>query len=963
MKTFIDSVAGYLLEKYKNLTKVTIIFPNRRPALFLLRSIGERCETPVFAPTTYSIRDFIYTYSNLNKADNITLLFRLYRVYCNIHSQESLYAFEHFISSGELMLADFNDIDNYMVNPSDLFSNLDKAKAIEQWNPGKHELTEFELQYLEFYQKLYDYYRHFTTELLNEGLAYDGLAYRTLAEKILLGNEFIKYGHQYIFAGFNALNAAEKIIIDHFVSKSGGELIWDADISYVDDDKQEAGTFLRANLQQWPNKYPGFIEDSLFSTRKNIHIIGAPLSLSQAKYAGQIAGDIFRAESNEIHNTVVVPADETMLPAILESIPEEIQHINVTMGYELKNSVIFRFIYAYIRLFSSSQKKTENKVSFRFSYNSLNIFISHPYFRYIFSDTNISFGEELIRLILERNKLFYTADELESLIHSSAQLSAKEPDSFISLLRGISTAAELNQKCTDLTGKIFHAIKIDDIISKNMISSLKEVLKSMHDYILKADFEIHIPLFELLFLRLTGNLRIPFEGEPLGGLQVMGFLETRCLDFKNVIITNVNEGFIPSGGKRMLTFIPFDLRKYFEMPLPAHKDAMYGYYFLRLLQRAQNIWILYNTEPDVFSGKEMSRYIRQIEYEFTHRAGNNWTVNHQILQVNVKPQLMDKKHSGVEKNNLVLEKIEKRFQKGFSSSSLYNYLECPFRFYLNYILDIKETDSEIAQSVEMDILGTVVHETLKEIYKPYINARLDNSIFDKALRDYKMLLDQQFEKHYPGGEMSTGKNLIILEVARTMIQNVLKSDIRQSEYETVIPICIENDIPAIVVYNEKTYRLYGKFDRVFMHNQDIRITDYKTGKVDSLRLIGRGQTFEDLDLSKLNNKKFQLLFYLLLYKCSDMQLQTKPDKIHAGIMPLRKFDNTFVPLEYSEKEKEIPESVLNDFKLFIFKMIDEIKNPDVPFSKTDDAEKCSFCIYKSVCNYFSPIQKTDNSDE
>ncbi len=963
MKTFVDSVAEYLLETFSNLNEVSVIFPNRRPSLFLYQAIGKHSEKPVFAPKISSIRDFIYAHSNLKKADNITLLFRLFKVYSSIHQKETAYSFEHFISSGELMLTDFNDIDNYMVQPQNLFSNIDKVKLIEQWNPGKHELTELETQYLEFFHKLYDYYSVFTNQLLQDGLAYDGLAYRTLAEKIKEGNGFREKGQKYIFAGFNALNAAEKIIIDHFVSNIGSELIWDADISYVQDEKQEAGTFLRQNLQQWQNKNQRFINEQLFSTEKHIHIIGAPLSLSQAKYAGQIANEIFSNDNNEINNTVIVPADESMLPSLLESIPEQIEHINITMGYELKNTVIFQFIHSFIRLFSHLQKQTGSNNDQRFSYSSLIEFIKQPYFRFAFSQSYISLSEEFVQLILDKKRLFYSTNDLEKLISTSEKLTASNFENFITQLKHIQSSANLNDTCIELTLEIAERHEKTDTISRNMIVSMKEILLILRDYIQSAEFNIGFSLYELLFRRLAGNMRVPFEGEPLGGLQIMGFLETRCLDFKNVILTNVNEGFLPSGNRRLHSFIPFDLRKYFGMPLPAHKDAMFGYYFLRLLQRAQNIWLLYNTEPDVFSGKEMSRYIRQIEYEFKHRAGKNWNISHRVLQIPLKQRLMDKVHSGAGKNKAVLDKIENRFVKGFSASSLYQYIECPFRFYLSYVIGIRETKSEISQSVESDILGTVVHETLKEIYKSQINNPLNEVFFKAAAQNMNTILDNQFEKHYPGGDMNYGKNLIIQEVARNMVRNVLKEDRKQTETGVVIPLYLENDLQVVLENETNFFSLYGKFDRIFKQNGEIRITDYKTGKVDSLRLLTRGKNLSDLDFNTIDGKKFQLLFYLLLYKNSELSVQNTSNNVRAGIMPLRKFNSAFVPLEFSEKEAWIPDNLLDDFKLFIFSLIDEIKNPDIPFVKTSNSEKCRFCIYISVCNYFSPIFGNDTTDE
>lgn len=963
MKTFIETLAEYLFRQSPDLSHTVIVFPNRRPALFLNRALGKLSDKPIFAPQTFSIRDFVYHYSDFSQTDNITLLFQLYDVYCQINTSENTHAFEQFVSSGELMLADFNDIDNYMVNQKLLFSNLDQAKAIELWNPGKNELTDTESRYLEFFQKLFEYYTAFREHLGRNRMAYDGMAYRQLAENIENGKSYIDPEMKYIFCGFNALNKAEQLIINHFITEGKGEIFWDADESYVFDKNQEAGMFLRKNLETWPSQHKIRIGSELFTTTKNITITGAPLSLSQIKYSGQILNEIFNSDPAEINQTVVVPADETSLYSVLESIPEDIQHINVTMGFNFQESMIFQLISLYIRLHVKSYKMNPDAEVLRMYYEDIISFLKHPLFKYIFGTDNIDAGDIISNRILQQNKLFYTSLELEALLKHVPESPGFSVEDFLNLLDYTGNSELLAQKCITVCELISEHLPGSEEVLKVMISSSAGVLSMLKAYSEKVGFQVNLNVFEMLFKRLTSNLKIPFEGEPLGGLQIMGFLETRCLDFKNVILLNFNEGFIPPGSKRMQTFIPFDLRRSYGMPLPSNKDAMYAYYFLRLLQRAENVWILYNTEPDVLSGKEVSRFVRQIEYEFKQKAGDNWNVIHNVLQIPVSSASNDNFHEGVVKTPLVMNILEQRISKGYSASRLFNYFECPFRYYLKYVLETEEPTNEIAGSVEMHTLGTVVHETLKEVYSSGINMVLDKKFFDHAMKSWKTILDQQFAQNYPGGDMTTGKNLIVYEVAGTMVRNVLLADRKAADNHEIIPLFIENEISASLQVQDRTFPVYGKFDRVDQFDGTVRIADYKTGKVDSLRILKRGQSPEVIDFNEFDSKKFQLMFYLLLYTGAQNISKSGSAFPQTGIISLKKSVIEFKALEFSEKEKEIPADVLEKFGQFVGELIAEIHNPHIPFFRTEDTEKCKFCVYNSICNYFSPILTDDTNDE
>jgi len=615
-------------------------------------------------------------------------------------------------------------------------------------------------------------------------------------------------------------------------------------------------------------------------------------------------------------------------------------------------------------LFVKSAASLEKGREIRMYCEDIVAFLRHPMFSLCTYTENHELGKLLSKAVITQNRLFYSLTELMDLEQQLIQSGDLKSSCISDLFLKKRNPEELINSCIKLCDSIEDNIDESEVVETAMIRAMRDLMIQLAGYVDAAGFVVTLSGFYMLMQRLGSSFQVPFEGEPLGGLQLMGFLETRCLDFKNVIITNCNEGHIPAGSKRMLTFIPFDLRRSFGMPMPSHKDAMYAYYFLRLIQRAENIWILYNTEPDSLSGKEMSRFIRQIEYEFVHRSSGNWNVSHKILQVHPGTAIPDEDERGVEKSKEIMKILDNRIKQGYSASRLFNYLECPYRFYLSQVLKIEEPRTEVPGSVEMNVLGTVVHETLSLLYGNNVNIRLDSKFFVESEQKIQSILTSQFQEHYPGGNMKSGKNLIVFEVAKQMVKNVLKSDQQLGENNNLVPLMIEKTLYAqITAHNGTTYPLQGKYDRIDRMNDLIRIIDYKTGKTDTLRLLKKNMEPEELDFWELDAKKFQLLFYLLLFmESEETEKLTKKIPI-SGIVSLKKSSVEFKPLEYSDKQKEITEELLDDFKGFVAGLISQIHDPSVPFFRTSDTNKCRFCVYTSICNYFAPITNNEIDNE
>ena len=968
MKKFIEIVIDNIFEDGNNdYSDIAIIFPNRRPAAFLKNELGKLIDVPFFPPVCFSIRDFVFQYSGYQRAENLQLLFKLYDVYVSINAQkQDLYSFEQFVSSAELMLIDFNDIDNYLIKPEKLFSNLEEARAIELWNPGKDKLTEMEKAYLDFYKSLIKYYSAFQKSLSEDNIAYDGMAFREFAENIhtlCLENTFKKI----VFAGFNAITPAEEKIINYFVNKKIATIVWNDDKYYVDNKYHEAGFFLRNNFNKWnKNSIRSSISnESMIDTQKEITIIGAPLSISQTKICGQIINELFdvnkklsgEEKNKKLINTAIIPGNIDLTTEILKSIPAHIENINVTMGLPITKSAAYELVVKFVSLHVNSFKNRESNQNMKFYYKDILQYITCPYFDYQNKDV-LQSGEKIAAEILKRNRKFYSKNELLNILSGDNNIEQNIKQLIDTNFHECQNIKELTQLCSALCQTLADNLSSSDQLTSYIFSSLSNVMLEISEYIDSVKFKLNPTSFALLFKRLSSMIEIHTEGEPLKGLQVMGMLETRCLDFKNIIITNVNEGFLPEGTRNFLTFIPFDIRKSFGLPLPKHKEAIYSYYFYRLLQNAEKVYLIYNTEPDLFSGKEKSRFIKQILYELHPKTTGNWKISHKILKIDNNGQLINlpDKHE-IFKNEKIMEMLINNASQGFSPSRLWDYIECPFRFYLKHLLKIDEDIEDIEETMEAKTMGNVIHDAIERIYKDANNIVLDKYFYERALSALPDLLNKIFEKHYREGSMDEGVNLLIYEISKKMIENHLNFEKKEVENgKKIIPLFQEKDLDYTLfkTTNNIQVNIHGKIDYIALCDGNLRVLDFKTGEVKSLNLSKKKEIIFENIIHSLNNQKFQLLMYLLLVKKSELS-ELKPynnNKIYSGIIPLKSGVPAPHYLKTSQWETSsiIDAPILDEFSKYLEGLITEILNEEIPFYLSEDNKACEYCIYSGICN-------------
>jgi RecB family exonuclease len=939
MTTFLQKTADYIYNHYQDkLEDTCIILPNRRAALYLKKFISEKAQKNIWSPQIFAVEDFIATISDKIIVDNVSLLFELYNIHQELEKGDAR-SFDEFISMGEIMLHDFNEIDLYLVNTESLFSFLSETKAISLWNLDGKELTAFQQKYLKFYNSLNTYYKLLNERLFSRNQAYQGNLYRFVADNITEQIQKIKW-NQLVFAGFNALTTSEETIIKYLMKEGIAKTLWDVDEYYLNNPQQEAGKFIRKYSESWLNNIE-WIGNDLKTGAKEINIIGVPMKIGQVKYAGNLLNDIYNKEGN-LEHTALVLNDENLLIPMLHSIPEEAKTFNVTMGLPFKHAVLYNLIDAVLllhenRIRLSNPQKGKNG----FYFKDITKVLSHPY---LMSEFNF---EEIISSIGISNRLFYDSDELVKKIQgivpaddsviSNVFLIWQNPKDAIFYLKGLTDILHLRFKSDKnrfLEDEyLYHFAKL-----LFQLDNLPELHQSF----------ITIRTFRSIFTRLAAKTSIPFYGEPLEGLQIMGMLETRTLDFENIVMLSVNEGILPAS-RSLNSFIPLDIKHQFGLPDYADKDAIFAYHFYRLLQRAKKVFILYNTEADEFSGGDMSRFIYQIVNELP-KYNPNIMIQEQLLNISSEDNLQNKDIQIIKHEN-ILKRLNELAMKGFSASALNTYINCSLQFYFKNVAGIEELE-ETEEIIAANTLGSAVHDVLAELYQPFIGKILSADDIKMMFPKVEALTEKYFIKWYKDGDISFGINLLTVKMAKIFIANLLKNEalyidkilkentlltvnMLEQKLECVLDCYISDQIPFI--------KLKGYVDRIDSTPGFIRIIDYKTGNTlqSELNLTDAGLLITDPKFAK----SMQLLIYALLYMKEHPENE---NPMQAGIISLRNQAKGFMNVNY-EGNMFLSAENLHEFEKILSKLIQEIFDETLPFEQTENEENCLYCAYKEIC--------------
>lgn len=902
----------------------------------------------MWLPTIISAEDLIAELSELKTLEDIDLMCYLYDSYKIVYGPKAE-SFESFAKWGQLILQDFNEIDRYLANSDQLYENLKDIKEIENWSLGEEILSEYQLNYLEFMNSLGAIYKHFSSFLIENKWAYQGLAYKQAVANIK-SNIFEDKFHKLIFCGFNALNAAELKLFYRFYEKNKADILWDVDKYYFDNPNQEAGLFLRSNFELFKQRNPLFIQDN-FKTKKEIQIVSVPKQIGQAQVVKQVLQK-YIDNNIPLDKVAVVLANEKLLWPVLQQLPPAIEHVNITMEYPLKYTSTYGLIDILLQIQLNFDKQTRKQKTLY--HKDLLALLRQPLFKNYLTGKGIVLDPILIiHQITQRNLNFISATVLEQLFNQNYSLLSpllepmKSTSDFCNLLQGLLETLINYFTKHQSTNQSNLELEYLQVILKNL-NRLSEILTKYQHF-------NNIQSFKQLYNQVVGNSSAPFVGEPLKGLQIMGVLETRTLDFDYVILVNVNEGVLPSG-KSINSFIPNDLKRVFGLPLYIEKDAIYAYHFYRLLQKAKDVTIIYDSESDSFGKGEKSRFVTQLQLEMSEYNSEikitESVASFQNLPTDLINSIVINKNAET-LNTIIKKATSNEIYCGLSPSSLTSFKECSLRFYFRYGVGLKET-KEVEEIAEASTFGLILHKSLEVLYGPFINQIIQIKNLEEALLKIGPTVDQSFVSFFDGNE-PVGKSLLQKEVIKVYVKKLLKNDIQfitkltaQNQVMSILKLEEEFSAPLTIKINGKdtTVFIKGKIDRIDSYNNMVRVIDYKSSVKDSDQFVF--SNFENLFNDKNYNKQFQLLLYSwLLYKnnfCQANQLMT-------GIIPFKVFINEpKYLLDSGKKPFVFSDEFLIDFENELKLFVMQIFNHSSRFEQTEDISSCTYCSYNTICN-------------
>jgi ATP-dependent helicase/nuclease subunit B len=916
MTTFIFDVLKDLQNKHENLSELTFILPSKRAGLFLKHQLAQVTNQTIFSPKIISIETFVEELSQLKTISNTELLFEFYSVYIQQTKKEDIDSFESFSKWAQILLQDFNEIDRYLIPQKNIFEYLSAIQDLKHWSLETQQ-TDFVKKYLSFWNRLNNYYSKLSEQLLSDNTGYQGLVYRKSAENI---ETYIQNNPktQHVFLGFNALNTAEETIIQALLKNNIASIYWDIDSTFINNPKHDAGLFTRQHKTKWNyfKTHPFNWITTNYSEEKHINIYGVPKNIGQAKYIGSLLKQL-KTEKGHLNNTAVVLGDENLLIPVLNSLPNNIDALNITMGFPL-NSIPLATLFEHLFLIHKKQSNS-------FYHKDVINVLSNQYIRPLLHIEGVDYTSEILSAIDANNFIYITVERLKSIAYPAFEV--------IDLLfsNWESSIDSVLKNCSKLILSIKNQLdqnKQVNVLSLEYLFRFNTLFNELNRLNLTYHHIKDVSTLYSVYKELLSTETLDFQGEPLQGLQIMGMLESRVLDFETVIISSVNEGILPSG-KSNNSFIPFDVKIENKLPTYKEKDAVYTYHFYRLLQRAKNVHILYNTEIDTLTGGEKSRFITQLELENTH------LIKHQIVMPTVP--VIQRELNVVAKTNEVINVLKTVADNGFSPSSLTNYIRNPIDFYYQKILKIKEQDA-VEETIAANTLGTVVHNTLEDFYKPFTGQFLSIDIIKTMISHIEKTVTHHFKDIYKEGDITTGKNLIIFEIAKRYVLNFLNleiQDLKHGNQIKIIAIEAENKVPFNIPEIEFPVYLTGKVDRVDEYNGSIRIIDYKTGNVASTQV--EIVNWEDIttDYSKYS-KSFQILTYAYMMEASGkINLP-----VEAGIISFKNMSAGFLKFAKKEGSKRakdtfITKETLEAFEIELKKLILEICNTNIPFTEKE----------------------------
>lgn len=935
MTTFLRQIAERYYEEFGcRMESVAFVFPNRRAGVFFRQALASVASEPMFAPDILAINDLFLRESALLQADRVTLMFCLYQAYCKVMPQPTQETFDRFCFLGEMLLADFNDIDKYMADARQVFQNIGDLKELERdmtwlndeqreivhrfWQvvlDNRNEGKAFEQQFSDIWSKLFDIYTTFKADLRQRGIGYDGMIFREVAEKA--DDLHLDY-ERVVFVGFNALTTTEAKLFDKCQRQGIGDYYFDYQSPEIVQDNTVAGRFIDEN-RRFVARFE--LDAPQQPTDRQIELIATPSDIGQTKQVYRILNELQREDTENTNlRTVVVLPNERLLVPTLYAIPDTIATVNVTMGYPLSLTPIAALMEQLITLQRNKRQQGEET---RFYHKHVLAVLNHPYI--------CTREPDKVRTLVAR----ITAENLflvpPTLFDGNGELLPL-------LFRPVADTTDFLTYFIAIVDALAPQV---DTLDREFCDGYKAAVNCISANLKQFGQDIALPTLLRLLQQLIAGLTVAFQGEPVEGLQVMGTLETRALDFENVIITAFNENVFPRQNHTPST-IPYTLRRVFGLPTYEYHDAIFEYNFYRLIYRARRVYLIYDSRTDGQHG-EVSRYAAQLEY---------------LLQVPLTKKAVGynieypvRNNGEIPKTGEVLTRLQAYCTQGsgksISASDVNAYLECPLRFYYSKVEALAEPD-EVSETIEANTFGSIYHKVMELLYKPYENkpvtsAALDNIITNKQLinRTLNTAFSEIFYKQKCPMPLF-GQNLLVAHVIETYVQQTLQFD--RDKRAPFVYCCAEqrvNDV-ALQLNNGLSVNLKGIIDRVDEKDGIVHISDYKTGSC-VLDFKNIDQLFDTSDKDR-PKAILQLFFYTLLYRQKTGCQHVKP-----LLYALRSSFRT-VNITCEKQEVHDADVYFDDFCAALDKCLTEIFDAAVPFRPTEQTKRCSYCTFKQICN-------------
>lgn len=947
MNSFLYKVAQWLVKNYQNsFSDICLVYPNQRTGVFLTESFKSLIDKPVWLPLGCTINEFVERYTTLRQTENIELLSILYKVYKSF--TKTAEPFDDFYFWGELMLNDFNDIDKYLANADIVLQNVASIKDMESnWefldeeqisvlkrffnNFDVNQKSKLKDEFLKVWQVLLPVYKAFKQELISQETGYEGMVYQSALEGIkqkLPDFDFKKV----IFIGFNAITPVEEEIFSLLKKHSLATFCWDYDEYYIDNKLMEAGMFQRKFIKEYPNTDLNDF-NNLLNPEKSFDIISVPTDFSQLITTSQIIQSI---DNSKHSNTAVVLSDEQLLLPLLNNLPNNVNSLNVTMGYPLHDTLAGNLLDQYIGLQQTARVAADDSISYY--YKSVLPLLRNAFIQ----ELDATLANEWIAKIEDENLYYIALDDLQK---SDWKLPLF---SFSKTMKDFAKQLKINFE------RLIGWLNANDselfALEKEFVYQLYLKNNQLYDQLANHEIELQLSTYFRLLKKITQGLRIPFEGEPVEGLQIMGFLETRNLDFEHVIILSVNEGVLPISNQSP-SFMPYGLRRGFGLPTKELHDAMYAYYFYRIIQRAKHVTLIYNSGSGGMQSGEKSRFIYQLQYD------KNFTTRE--FSPNQTIEVANQQHINIPKSANTWLQLEKflKTEKKLSPSALSTFIECPLKFYFKNLAKIKEPD-EVEDKVDARLFGNIFHRAAEKMYMPFFKESREVTLeellaLEKNINYLDVLIQEAFKDVFLGEKSQRnykveGKNTIVFKVIKKYLLQLIENDKNYVPFSIIgLELDVENIFEFELNRQQKKVKLGGQIDRLDRTKDRLRVIDYKTGG-DKLEFDTVASVF-DHEFIRDTKAIFQTFVYS--YMVSE---QFADRHITPMIYQIKNLFDSQSGLDISSKTvTEFENQNFNSIKMLVKNemqhVLSQLFDPNSQFVQTENKKSCEYCTYKVFC--------------